>query len=55
MSGQLEKNAFHISLVPVRSICHKMCALHPLEAEVDIVVTTLWLGHESMQTAHSRT
>jgi hypothetical protein len=28
---------------------------HPLQAGVDIVVTTLWLGHESMQTAHGRT
>jgi len=32
-----------------------MCTRHALHAGVDIVVTTLWLGHESMQTAHGRT
>jgi hypothetical protein len=32
-----------------------MCELHPSQAEVDIVATTLWLGHESMQTVHGRT
>ena len=48
VSGQLEKNAFRISVVAVRLIRDKMCALHPLQAEVDIVVTTLWLGHESL-------
>src|SRR6266446_6306048 len=32
-----------------------MCELDPSQVGVDIVATTLWLGHESMQTAHGRT
>jgi hypothetical protein len=33
----------------------QMCELHPSQPGVDIVATTLWLGHGSMQTAHDRT
>jgi hypothetical protein len=33
----------------------QMCELNSLQAGVDIVATTLWPGHESMQTAHGRT
>jgi len=33
----------------------QMCELNSLQAGVDIVATTLWPGHQSMQTAHGRT
>ena len=46
---QLEKTAFRTSLIPVRFDSPQMCELHPSQAGVDIVATTLWLGHESMQ------
>jgi hypothetical protein len=55
VSGQLEKNAFRTSLIPCVFDSPEMCALHPLQAGVDIVVTTSWLGHESIQTAYGRT
>ena len=40
---------------PCASDSPQMYELHPSQAGVDIVATTLWLGHESMQTAHGRT
>jgi hypothetical protein len=44
VSGQLEKNAFRTSLISCAFDSPQMRELHPSQAGVDIVATTLWLG-----------
>jgi hypothetical protein len=54
LSGQQptgEERVPYIITYPCAFDSPQMCELRPSQAEVDIVATTLWLGHESMQTA----
>jgi hypothetical protein len=50
-----EERVPYIITYPCAFDSPQMCELHPSQAGVGIVATTLWLGHESMQTAHGRT